>query len=130
MSALAYLVAALIAAACVVGVAILRGLLDETDGRARGGAPMTGDADQPPTITCRCGRPAAIAIQHSRVSQRWQPMCDRCYRHHLECAQEVNDHEMRNFGGAYGLVEWQERGTAGAVQDPETGCLSWKGGAE
>lgn len=41
---LAALLAALIAAGCVIAVAIIRGLLDETDGRANGGAPMLGDA--------------------------------------------------------------------------------------
>jgi hypothetical protein len=32
------------------------------------------------------------------------PMCDRCLREHEKTQRDINEHEMRNFGGAYGLI--------------------------
>jgi hypothetical protein len=32
------------------------------------------------------------------------PMCVNCSNQHEQIAQETNDHEIRHFGGAYGLV--------------------------
>lgn len=52
-------------------------------------------------------------------------MCDRCLQTHYEMAQDTNDHEMRHFGGSFGLVTWEERDIDSATQDPETGRLSW-----
>lgn len=77
-------------------------------------------------LFCHCDGLAVIAVLPTNIPHpRWQPQCERCYRHHLECAQEVNDHEMRHFGGAYGLVTWDERGLEGATQN-EDGYLSWQ----
>lgn len=78
------------------------------------------------SVVCNCGEPAIVAIHFTNYDHRaWAPLCQRCYETHLDNAQDTNDHEMRHFGGAYGLVTWEERDVAGAVQDPETGSLSW-----
>ena len=78
------------------------------------------------SVVCNCGEPAIVAIHFTNYDHRaWAPCCQRCYETHLDNAQDTNDHEMRHFGGAYGLVTWEERDVAGAVQDPEIGSLSW-----
>lgn len=43
------------------------------------------------------------------TEERWHPVCQSAYQEHLDNAQDTNDHEMEKFGGAYGLVTWQER---------------------
>lgn len=79
-------------------------------------------------LFCHCGDSAVIAVHMTNIANpRWIPQCERCYRHHLDCSNEVNDHEMRHFGGAYGLVTWDERrDLEGATQDAETGYLDWQ----
>lgn len=34
------------------------------------------------------------------------PLCGDCTQEHEHLAQDTNEHEMRNFGGAYGLVAY------------------------
>lgn len=90
----------------------------------------TGGCCPPPprsaSVVCYCGEPAIIGIHFTNFDhRRWIPQCERCYHTHLENAQDTNDHEMRRFGGAYGLVTWEERDVAGAIQDPTDGSLSW-----
>ena len=84
------------------------------------------DSVESTALFCHCGDVAVIAIQMTNIqSKNWIPQCERCYQHHLECAQEVNEHEMDRFGGAYGLVTWDERNLEGATQN-EDGYLSWQ----
>lgn len=33
-------------------------------------------------------------------------LCEACIQYHVWQAEEVNEHEMRNFGGAWGLVTY------------------------
>jgi len=70
------------------------------------------------TITeqkCGCGQPAVIELRFPAVERYrgsgevWQPFCQTCYEQHIENAAAVTEHEMRNFGGAYGIPEWEER---------------------
>lgn len=78
------------------------------------------------SVVCNCGDPAILGIHFTNYDHRsWVPVCERCYQQHLENAQDTNDHEMRYFGGAWGLVTWEERDVAGAIQDPTDGSLSW-----
>ena len=70
----------------------------------------------PRQILCYCGEPAIIAIHFPATNSPWIPQCHNCYREHLDNAQEVNDHEMSNFGGSYGLVSWDEKDIKGAIQ--------------
>jgi hypothetical protein len=59
-------------------------------------------------ILCNCGEPASKLVRmHNLPADREpQPICEACAAHHEAMAQDTNDHEMRNFGGAYGLVSW------------------------
>jgi hypothetical protein len=78
------------------------------------------------SVFCYCGETAIIGLHFTNFDHRkWIPNCERCYQTHLENAQDTNDHEMRHFGGAWGLVTWEERDVAGATQDPTDGSLSW-----
>lgn len=58
---------------------------------------------------CRCGGEAALEIKFTNIPDEFKPMCQECYNDHLDKAKDTNDHEMKNFGGAYGLVTWEER---------------------
>ena len=83
------------------------------------------------SVVCYCGEPAIVGIHFTNFDhRRWIPNCDRCYHTHLENAQDTNDHEMHHFGGAWGLVTWEERDIAGAIQDPTDGSLSWPNGGD
>jgi hypothetical protein len=75
---------------------------------------------------CNCGEAAIKGIMFTNFNHgAWAAICDRCLQHHYEMAQDTNDHEMRHFGGSFGLVTWEERDIDSAIQDPETGHLSW-----
>lgn len=54
----------------------------------------------------QCQQPASTYIIYTNVSDTKHPICDCCARQHEQTAQEINQHEMDNFGGAYGLVTW------------------------
>lgn len=77
-------------------------------------------------LSCLCGKKAVIAVMMTNIEcRRWTPQCEQCYHHHLDCSNEVNAHEIGRFGGAFGLVTWDERrDLEGAIQG-EDGYLSW-----
>lgn len=58
-------------------------------------------------MDCRCGQKAVVEVQMTTHECEPIPMCDNCFQDHEWKAQEVNEHEMRNFGGAYGLVTYE-----------------------
>lgn len=51
-----------------------------------------------------CQQPATKLCQMTTHSCDPTPICDNCAREHEQISDEINEHEMRNFGGAYGLV--------------------------
>ncbi|MEQ1560395.1 MAG: hypothetical protein ABL933_15850 [Methyloglobulus sp.] len=55
---------------------------------------------------CGCGNLATKLVQMHTHQHEPEPICEECAERHEANAAEVNDHEMRNFGGAYGLVSW------------------------
>jgi hypothetical protein len=62
-----------------------------------------------------CGREPYKLLRFPAVEaytgsgEKWMPMCIDAYHKHLENAEDTNRHEMEHFGGAYGLVTWEER---------------------
>lgn len=51
-----------------------------------------------------CGRPAIVAVVMDNLPYaNYTPLCDYCLQEHWETEQEIADHEMRHFGGAYGI---------------------------
>lgn len=61
-----------------------------------------------------CGEKPYKQLRYPNQSHdRWDNMCQARYSEHLEISREINEHEMENFGGAYGLVTWEERGYIG-----------------
>jgi len=59
--------------------------------------------------------PAVVLIRYHNTGST-VPMCDDCYNYNMSMAQEVNDHEMRNFGGYYGVVSWDEEKSLLTIQ--------------
>ena len=51
----------------------------------------------------RCHKEATHEIKPSSMDCAYQPHCGDCVNDELQICQEVADHEMRNFGGAYGV---------------------------
>lgn len=63
-----------------------------------------------PTDCEKCGEPADIELQFHLVRpDEWKPYCAGCHEEMKADADEVNEHEMSRFGGAFGLVEWLVR---------------------
>lgn len=57
-----------------------------------------------------CGSHACtVEIQFPVRPDAWLPYCDDCNREMQQTADEVNQHEMDRFGGAYGVVQWLVR---------------------
>lgn len=60
-----------------------------------------------PVLNCEsCGEPAAKLCQMTTHECDPMPICENCAADHDQKAQEVNDHEMAEFGGAYGLCTY------------------------
>lgn len=64
-----------------------------------------------------CGAAATVELQFHQVSDVWQPYCDGCHEEMKATADEVNQHEMDRFGGAFGLAEWLVRELPKALPD-------------
>lgn len=65
-----------------------------------------GVADQ--FCACRkCGAPASGLLVMTNIEAEGDPMCRDCLAENEAISNEINDHEMRNFGGAYGLVTYR-----------------------
>ena len=61
-------------------------------------------------VACGCGATAYCLIRHTNLPEHnFTPICLSCLQEHEQNAQEVNEHEMHNFGGAYGLVTWETK---------------------
>lgn len=77
----------------------------------------------------KCGREAVHYLVMDNLPQqgRRMPFCEYCTREHEETAREVNDHEMRNFGGTYGLVafHYEPLAAAPAASGGEDELLEW-----
>lgn len=59
-------------------------------------------------VACeRCGEKATKNIIYTNISQTEHPICERCAWEHEQTANEINQHEIARFGGAYGLVTFQ-----------------------
>ena len=57
-----------------------------------------------------CPREPVIEIRFDGpAGGKWLPMCQWHYEDHLDSARDTNEHEMKHFGGAFGLVSWKER---------------------
>jgi hypothetical protein len=55
-----------------------------------------------------CAAPAAKLKRFPDVPDaQWRPICEACDANQVEESQEVIDHEMRHFGGAYGIPRWE-----------------------
>ena len=59
-----------------------------------------------PTLCESCGEPATKLCQMTTHQCDPMPICESCAADHDQKAQEVNDHEMSEFGGAYGLCTY------------------------
>jgi hypothetical protein len=57
-------------------------------------------------VRCGCGAIATHRYKMHTHDHEPQPICPRCIQQGEADAAEVNEFEMRNFGGAYGLVSW------------------------
>ena len=59
---------------------------------------------------CPCcgGKPYKKLRYPNQEHDGWYYMCKNRYFEHLEISREINEYEMQNFGGAYGLVSWEE----------------------
>lgn len=57
-------------------------------------------------LYCGCGGEAYHMCRMNNIPNPF-PICVDCMHENDWKAQEVNDHEMRNFGGAYGLVSYE-----------------------
>jgi len=57
-------------------------------------------------MLCGCGSIATKLVQMHTHEHEPQPICEDCAAHHEEQAAEVNEHEMKHFGGSHGLVSW------------------------
>lgn len=68
----------------------------------------------------KCGREAVHYLVMDNLPQpgRRMPFCEYCTQEHEANAQEVNDHEMRHFGGSYGLVTYHYEPLAAAPSAP------------
>lgn len=55
---------------------------------------------------CNCGNQAFHMCQMTTHECEPFPICTYCMQENDWKAQEVNDHEMKHFGGAYGLVTY------------------------
>lgn len=71
-------------------------------------------SDKPKLCGC-CGMLGVIELRFPEVeasngtSENWQPYCEHAYQNFVSNAESVNHHEIKHFGGAYGLVTWEER---------------------
>lgn len=62
---------------------------------------------------CRCGRAAMCEIRYGNTARlpdldpgyapQWEPHCDRCVAESQRECNAVAAHELRSFGGAYGV---------------------------
>jgi len=52
---------------------------------------------------------ANLEVRYTNIDGDWEPICSRCQQEHEAQGQEVIDHEMKYFGGAYGLPSWETR---------------------
>ena len=67
---------------------------------------------------CQCPNDADIEVRYTNVSSEWGPICNSCQQHNEAVSQDVIDHEMKHFGGAYGLPTWETRPLS--LQQPRT----------
>ena len=58
------------------------------------------------TLLCGCGEPATKLFKMHTHEHEPQAICEQCAANHEMQAAEVNEHEMKHFGGGYGLVSW------------------------
>lgn len=57
----------------------------------------------------RCGEKATHELRPPNVTDEWSDYCESCMRQEYETCQEVADHEMRHFGGEYGIPTLESR---------------------
>jgi len=55
---------------------------------------------------CNCGNVAQAMCQMTTHECEPFPICGDCMQDNDQTANEINDHEMKCFGGAYGLVTY------------------------
>lgn len=83
-----------------------------------------------------CGQDAFILLRFPAVEaylgteEKWHPLCQSAYYEHLDNAEDTNRHETERFGGAYGLVTWEERPVRGRVSDQSGREAGPKDGAQ
>lgn len=74
----------------------------------------------------KCGHPAIHYLVMDNLGYpNKTPLCGDCTQEHEHLAQDTNEHEMRNFGGVYGLVSYhyEPLGTTQPDHIPDTGKM-------
>lgn len=66
-----------------------------------------GKSDKSALLCVSCGDLAVAKLQMTTHHCEPMLMCDNCLAENEWKANEVNQHEMANFGGAYGLVTYE-----------------------
>lgn len=73
---------------------------------------LTARADLPAAVTVKplecenCRQPATKLCQMTTHDCDPMPICEQCAAQHDATAAEINEREMREFGGAYGMVTY------------------------
>lgn len=57
----------------------------------------------------QCGRSAELEVRYTNIDGTWEPICRSCQQNNEAQSQEVIEHEMKHFGGAYGFPTWETR---------------------
>lgn len=61
---------------------------------------------------------ADLEVRYTNIDGDWEPVCSSCQQEHEAQGQEVIDHEMKYFGGAYGLPSWETRPIRASLTAP------------
>lgn len=70
------------------------------------------DKQQTPELFCPCcGRPSEVwvRVNHSSRQGKWDAVCSDKMQQYVQNTEEVNRHELDQFGGAYGLCSIEIR---------------------
>lgn len=72
-------------------------------------SPKAAEKDAPAVCVQCCQEPAVCEMRPTNIPANWSPYCRSCADAEHETCQSVYEHEMKNFGSAYGLPSIEER---------------------
>jgi hypothetical protein len=77
------------------------------------------DEDDAP-LCSQCGNQAVCEMRPTNIPAKFEPFCRSCADNHHSACEEIFNHEMKHFGGSYGLPGIEERTLSAAPQPPTT----------